>query len=174
MTISGNRKKRKHDAQDKTVIKKDCISETKKAGLKQFVFVLIWAIIIGTVISYIRFILPVYKVAADIATIAGYAVLGFFTLTRYSAVYTYYADKNILRINRTIGKRNKEAEFSMKEIKTVSKTPPGCKCAHFGIKVLDRRGRVYITGGKNGSKSVSADMSPEFYKKLRRLAGIDK
>lgn len=100
------------------------MEETRTAGGKEFVFSVIWAIILLVIGKYIIFILPQYKVIGAIITILMFCVLAFFVLTRYSAVYTYLVKDDIVRINRKIGHRNKEIEFYMSDVKSVTKQKP--------------------------------------------------
>ncbi len=150
------------------------MTEIKKAGGKEFVFVLIWAVAICTVTAYMKFCMQSYKLVADITAIVLFAILAYFTLVRYSAVYTYYADKSVIRVNRAIGKhRNKEAEFEIKDIKNISRQKPDVRAQYFCISVFSRRQRVYITSRSDKNKAVAIDASPEFYKRARKYAGLD-
>ena len=51
-------------------------------------------------------------------------ILGFFVLTRYAAIFTYSIKDDIVRVNRAIGHRNKEVEFYISDVKSVTRQKP--------------------------------------------------
>lgn len=100
------------------------MEETRTAGGKEFVFSVLWAIVLLFIGSYIISALPEYKIIGMIITLLIFCVLGFFVLTRYSAIFTYSLKDDRLRINRAIGKRNKEVDFAISDIKSMTKHRP--------------------------------------------------
>ena len=68
-----------------------------------------------------NFILPSYKIIGTIITILLFCILGFFVLTRYAAIFTYSVKDDIVRVNRAIGHRNKEVEFYISDVKSVTR-----------------------------------------------------
>lgn len=100
------------------------MEETRTGGGKEFVYSVIWAIAMLVVGKGIINALPSYKIIGTIITILMFCVLGFFVLTRYSAVYTYSLKNDRLRVNRKIGHRNKEVDFAVSEVKSVTRQRP--------------------------------------------------
>lgn len=100
------------------------MEEKRAAGGKEFIFAVLWAVILLFIGKYIIFILPSYKIIGTIITIIMFCVLGFFVLTRYAAVYTYTFKNDRIRVNRSIGHRNKEVDFAVSEVKSVTRQRP--------------------------------------------------
>lgn len=100
------------------------MEETRTGGGKEFVYSVIWAIAMLIVGKGIINALPSYKIIGTIITILMFCVLGFFVLTRYSAVYTYSLKNDRLRVNRKVGHRNKEVDFAVSEVKSVARQRP--------------------------------------------------
>ncbi len=100
------------------------MEETRTGGGKEFIFSVIWAIILLCAGKLIINAMPNYKIIGMIITLLMFCVLGFFVLTRYSAVFTYSLKNDRLRVNRQIGHRNKEVDFAVSEVKSVSRTKP--------------------------------------------------
>lgn len=100
------------------------MKEVKTGGGKEFLFSVLWMIFLLFIGRFLTYLLPSYKLFGTLATIAMFGVLGFFVLTRYAAVFTYSLKGYSLRINRTIGKRNKEIEIRISAIKSISKEKP--------------------------------------------------
>lgn len=92
------------------------MKEVRTAGTKEFIYSMLWAIFLLFIGRGIINTLPNYKVAGAIITLISFCVLGFFVMTRYSAQFTYENTGYSLRINRSIGKRNKEVEFRYEDI----------------------------------------------------------
>lgn len=100
------------------------MKETATGGTKEFIYSVIWAIVLLFAGKFIINFMPSYKVAGSIITILMFCVLGFFVMTRYAAVYTYELSGYTLRVNRKIGHRNKEAETKMSDIKYIGREKP--------------------------------------------------
>lgn len=100
------------------------MEEKRTGGGKEFVFSVIWAIILLCIGRVITNLLENYKIIGVIITIIMFCVLGFFVLTRYSAVYTFTFKDDRLRVNRSIGHRNKEVDFAVSEIESVTRSKP--------------------------------------------------
>ena len=92
------------------------MKEVRAAGTKEFIYSILWAVFLLFIGRGIINSLPNYKVVGTIAVLISFCVLGFFVLTRYSAQFTYEDTGYSLRINRSIGKRNKEVEFRYEDI----------------------------------------------------------
>ena len=97
------------------------MEEKRTGGGKEFIFSLLWAVIFMILGQYIIFILPSYKIIGTIITILLFCILGFFVLTRYAAIFTYSVKDDIVRVNRAIGHRNKEVEFYISDVKSVTR-----------------------------------------------------
>ena len=100
------------------------MEEKRTGGGKEFVFSVIWAVILLCIGRAITNLLENYKIIGVIITIIMFCVLGFFVLTRYSAVYTFTFKDDRLRVNRSIGHRNKEVDFAVSEIESVTRSKP--------------------------------------------------
>lgn len=68
--------------------------------------------------------MPSYKIIGTIITILLFCILGFFVLTRYAAIFTYSIKDDSVRVNRAIGHRNKEVEFYISDVKSVTRQKP--------------------------------------------------
>ena len=117
------------------------MKQVKKAGIKEFFLALLIIFLIMTICGYIKFITPTYTVFVDILTVVLFVIYGFKVLTHYGADFTYTLTDTTIKINRTIGKRNKETEIPYSCVVSVSKNRPDTKY----IKNFS----PYITGGKN-------------------------
>ena len=100
------------------------MEEVRTGKGREFVFSAIWMLVLLFLGRSISAVLPSYKIIGTLATILMFGVLGFFVLTRYVAVFTYTLKGKYLRINRTIGNRNKEIEIRISAIKSISKEKP--------------------------------------------------
>ncbi len=121
------------------------LNYTKKAGTKEFFIALAVIALIGTVGSYIRYVLPAYKVFGHIAGIAAMVCYGYFVLIRYCAVYTYYIGEDYIRITRQVGTRPSEVQYSFTNIYKVSgNRPDGVKIKNYTRFVLRAKNAVYI------------------------------
>lgn len=103
------------------------MEEKRTGGGKEFIFSMLWAILFMYFGQYITYVMPSYKIVGTIITILLFCILGFFVLTRYAAIFTYGFKDDILRINRSIGHRNKEVEMYISEVKSITKTRPSVK-----------------------------------------------
>ena len=83
------------------------MEEKRTGGGKEFIFSLLWAVIFMILGQYIIFILPSYKIIGTIITI-----------------FTYSIKDDIVRVNRAIGHRNKEVEFYISDVKSVTRQKP--------------------------------------------------
>lgn len=80
------------------------MKEQRTAGTKEFVFSMLWAVVLLFIGRGIVNSLPSYKFIGTVITIIFFCILGFFVLTRYSSMFTYEDTGYSLRINRGIGK----------------------------------------------------------------------
>ncbi len=96
------------------------MSEEVTAGGREFVFAMIWAALLYAVCGVIMSVFSRYFVIGAIISLLIFCVFGFFVLTRYTARFTYTLKDGRLRINRMIGKRNKEIEIPCSAITDTS------------------------------------------------------
>ena len=82
------------------------MEEKRTGGGKEFIFSLLWAVIFMILGQYIIFILPSYKIIGTIITIL------------------LFCKDDIVRVNRAIGHRNKEVEFYISDVKSVTRQKP--------------------------------------------------
>lgn len=92
------------------------MKEELTAGGKEFVFVLFWAAVLYLLCGCLMSAFGSYASIGGIISVLIFAAYGFFVLTRYTARFTYEVHNGRLRINRMIGKRNKEVEFACSDI----------------------------------------------------------
>lgn len=109
------------------------MKEEYSSGVKQFMFVLVWSAVLYILCGVMMSAFGSYAFIGGIVSVLVFCVFGFFVLTHYTARFTYSVKNGMVRINRMIGKRNKEVEFSCKDItRTV-----------FGAKPTDFKKPVY-------------------------------
>ena len=147
------------------------LNYTKKAGTKEFFIALAVIALIGTVGSYIRYVLPFYKVFGHIAGIIAMVIYGYFVLMRYCAVYTYYIGEDYIRITRQVGGRTSEMKYSFGNIyKASEKKPHSVKIKNYTRFVLKRKNAVYIIPktDKNTAVMIEDDENKSILASLRK------
>ena len=127
------------------------MEEKRTGGKKEFLYSVLWAIAILIVGRFIIFALPDYKVVGAVITLLLFCVLGFFVLTRYSAIYTYSLKNTRFRANRKIGHRNKEYEVSLSGVKSVTRKRPrkSPRAQNMRTTVFSKKDLWYIVYRKN-------------------------
>lgn len=132
------------------------MEEKRTGGVKEFIFSLLWAIAILFIGRGIIIAMPQYKVIGTVITVLMFCVLGFFVLTRYSAVYTYSLKNNHFRVNRKIGARNKEVELSLSGVKSISRRRPRKSPRAFNMRttVFSTKDLWHIVYRKNGKDNL--------------------
>lgn len=148
------------------------MKEIHTSGNKEFVYVMLWAIGLLFAGQAIVNILPAYKIIGTIITILMYCVLGFYTLTRFCARFTYENTGYSLRINRMIGKRNKEIEFNFSDIISISsqrpkKMPKPVYMMRTSV-FSDKNSRFIIYGYTGAQKTLVFEPSDKFMKELKK------
>ena len=148
------------------------MKETHTSGNKEFVYTMLWAL--GLLFIGRAFInaLPYYKIIGTIITIIMFCVLGFFVLTHYTARFTYENTGYSLRINRMIGKRNKEIEFNFTDIISISSVRPADMpkpVYNMRISVFSDKKSEFIVYGYTGSKQTLVfEPTDKFMKDLKK------
>ncbi len=107
------------------------MKEEIKAGGKEFAITLFWSAVLYLFCGMMMSLFSDYAFIGGVISILIFCVFGFFVLTRYTARFTYNLNDNRLRINRMIGKRNKEVDIA---IVSVIDTAYGIKPADFPKK----------------------------------------
>lgn len=90
--------------------------EERTSGGKEFMIALGIAAVLYLICGMGMSLFGDYAFIGGIISILVFCVFGFFILTRYTSKFTYTLKGGRLRINRMIGKRNKEVEFSVSDI----------------------------------------------------------
>ena len=153
------------------------MSEERTGGRKEFLFSVMWSVLLLFVGKCIIYIIPSYKVVGGILTVLMFCVLGFFVMTRYAAIFTYTLKGYNLRINRMIGKRNKEIEIKISDIESISrKRPENMPKAQNVYKmcasVFSKRRLYYVSYVRNNTKEVLIfEPSEEMVKRIMSLRG---
>lgn len=150
------------------------MEETRTGGGKEFIFAVIWSIVLIFIGEYIVYLMPSWKIMGIIITILMFCVLGFFVLTRYAAIYTFSLKNDRLRVNRKIGHRNKEVDFAVSDVKSVTRQKPSDAPKSIQImrtRVFSRKNIWYVVYEKNRVKNMLVcDMSKNMADKLRSRA----
>lgn len=150
------------------------MEETRTGGGREFFFSVIWAVILLIIGNCIITALPRYKIIGTIITILMFCVLGFFVLTRYSAVYTYSLKNDRLRVNRKIGHRNKELDFAMSSVKSVTKRRPAKtpkRIQNMKTKVFSQKDIWYVVYEKDRSDNMLVcEISKKMADKIKNRA----
>ncbi|MCH5212001.1 MAG: hypothetical protein J1G06_03220 [Oscillospiraceae bacterium] len=118
------------------------MKEEVTAGGKEFGFAMLWAAALYFVCGIIMTLFRSYYFAGGVISILVFCVFGFFVMTRYSARFTYTVKSGRLRVNRMIGKRNKEIELLCKNI---TNTSYGKRPAAFPKRPYNMRKTVFST-----------------------------
>lgn len=92
------------------------MKEEITAGGKEFVFVMLWAAFLYMVCYVIMSLFYSYRFIGGIISVIILVIFGFYVLTHYTARFTYSLKDGKLRINRMIGKRNRETELDCADI----------------------------------------------------------
>ena len=146
------------------------MKETQSAGIKEFIIALLWAGVLFFLGGSVSYAIPVYKVIGGVGTLLLFCAFAFFVLTRYSAVFTYSLEKNVLRVNRKIGHRNKEVEIRAEEIVSISDKNPKLRPTYrMKKRVLRSRYDCYIVYVHNGTEAcLLFNPSNEMIKRIKK------
>ena len=91
-----------------------------------------------------------YAIIVDILSLILICVLGYQILIHYCAVFTYTYNEKRLRLNRTIGKKNKEIEISVSNIKSISDKKPDTKeIFNFNTSIFKNKKSRYLVYKEN-------------------------
>lgn len=92
------------------------MTEEITAGGKEFIITMAWAAVLYIICAAVMSAFNKYAFIGGIIALVVFAIFGFFVLTRYASRFTYTLKNGQLRINRLIGKRNREVEMSCSDI----------------------------------------------------------
>ncbi len=110
------------------------MKEEIKAGGKEFAITVFLSAVLYIFCGMMMSLFGNYAFIGGVISILIFCVFGFYVLTRYTARFTYTLKDGRLRINRMIGKRNKEVDI---EISKIIDT-------HYGIKSTDFPKKPYM------------------------------
>ena len=133
------------------------MEEVKTGGGKEFVYSVVWAVILLFIGDMIVTALPSYKIIGVIITILMFGVLAFFALTRYSAVYTYTLKKTRFAAVRKIGYRLKEVSFYTSDVVSVTRKKPDCRVQtvyRMHTSVFSRKNLWYVVYRTGETKNM--------------------
>ena len=145
------------------------IKQEKRADTKEFFLSLLLIFIIIAVSDILRSFISSYAVAVDILSLILICFLGYEILIHYCAVFTYTCSDKILRINRSIGKRNKEVEINTSKIKYISDKKPDTKqILKFCTSILKNKKTKYLVYKENKElKAVLIEIDDEMNSYLK-------
>ncbi|MGM9937933.1 MAG: hypothetical protein ACI38A_11365 [Candidatus Ornithomonoglobus sp.] len=153
------------------------MKEELTAGGKEFIYVIIWAAVLYFTCGIITSSFDSYgeyPFIGGIISVLIFAVFGFFVLTRYTSRFTYQVADGKLRINRTIGKRNKEIELACTDITNMAY---GAKPSDFPKhpynmrkSIINKRHLLYIeyTDKEGRLSGVVIEPSEKLRKKIEK------
>ena len=148
--------------------------EEHSSGIKEFIFVLLWAAVLYVACGAMMSLFGDYAFIGGIISLLVFCVFGYIVLIHYTSRFTYSVKNGILRINRTIGKRNKEVEF---ECKNITRTMYGIKPDGFRkpiknmrVSVFSAKKSMYIEYCKKGGtiESVVIEPSDKLIKRIEK------
>ncbi|MGN0149949.1 MAG: hypothetical protein ACI4C7_06850 [Clostridia bacterium] len=149
------------------------MEEKHTAGNKEFFISIVWAIALFVVSQYICAAMPEYKIVGNIFSIILFCILGFFVLTRYCATFTYTIKNGRIRINRMIGRRNKEVDFAISNIKSISCGAVKLNAKNIynmTTKAFSKKGTCSIVYNRTGiDEAVIIEPSNEMLKQIKTL-----
>lgn len=150
------------------------MKEEHTAGGKQFLFVLLWAAILYLTCGVVMSAFGDFAFIGGIIAVIVFCIFGFFVLTHYTSKFTYSLKNERIRINRAIGKRNKEIEFAISDIlRTSYAIKPsgfGGKYQNMRVSIFSSKTSMYIEyKDKSGnSAGVVIEPSEKFRKRIDR------
>lgn len=107
------------------------MSEERTSGGKEFMITLLCAGALYLSCGIMMSFFGSYAFIGGILSVLIFGVYGFYVLTRYTARFTYSLKNGRLRVNRMIGKRNKEVDIP---VSCITGTAFGVKPATFPRK----------------------------------------
>lgn len=151
------------------------MKQIKKSGFKEFIISLIAIFAVIFTANSISFRFPGGTAIADILSVILLAWLGFNILVHYTAEFTYTLSNESLRLNRQIGKRNKEIEIPLNSITSISSNKPDCKYIYnFSPHIFKNKNTKYITFEHNRLvQAAAAEIDDELKKALNKYKKVN-
>lgn len=154
------------------------MKEIHTSGTKEFVYALVWSLGLLYIGRALINALPAFKMIGSIVTILMFCVLGFFVLTRYCSRFTYENTGYSLRINRMIGKRNKEIEFNFSDIIAISSArPKDMPKPVYNMRTSvfsDKKSKFIIYGYTGARRTLVFEPSDKFMQELKKSIKASK
>lgn len=150
------------------------MEEKHSSTTKQFLFVLLWAAFLYIACGTLMSAFGDYAFIGGVIALVVFAVFGYIVLVHYCARFTYSLKNGRLRINRMIGKRNKEVEFACSDI---TRTAFGEKQTDFSkpvfnmrVSVMNSKNSMYIEykANDNSLKSVVIEPTEKLRKRIEK------
>ncbi|MGN1116120.1 MAG: hypothetical protein ACI4TH_06110 [Candidatus Ornithomonoglobus sp.] len=153
------------------------MKEELTAGGREFIYVIIWAAVLYFACGIITSVFSTYgeyPFIGGIVSVLLFVIFGFFVLTRYTSRFTYQIADGKLRINRMIGKRNKEIELAFENI---TNTVYGGKPSDFPKRpynmhrsIISRKHLLYIEymDKEGGLSGIVIEPSEKLRKKIEK------
>ena len=152
------------------------MKEELKAGGKEFAVTLLISAALYISCGVMMSLFGNYAFVGGIISILVFCVFGFYVLTRYTARFTYNLKDRRLRINRMIGKRNKEIDIA---ISSVIDTAYGIKPADFPkdayimrVSIVSAKRSLFIKYKDKDGEIKGAVIEPS--EKLRKRIDMER
>lgn len=151
------------------------MKEELTAGGKEFMYALLWAAGLYFICGIMMSLFGSYAFIGGIISVIVFCVYGFFILTHYTSRFTYSVKNKRLRINRMIGKRNKEVELSCTDIEGLyyGYKPAGFpkRCQSMRKSIITKKYSLYIAyrNKEGGLSGVVIEPSEKLRKKITLL-----
>lgn len=152
------------------------MKEELTAGGREFMYALLWAAGLYFICGVIMSMFGSYAFVGGIISVIVFCVYGFFILTHYTARFTYAIKNKHIRINRMIGKRNKEVELSCADIEGLyygykpANFPKHCQSMRKSI--ITKKHSLYIAYRNKDSELCGVVIEPS--QKLRKKITVLK
>ena len=145
------------------------MKQEKRAGTKEFILSLLLIFVIIVASDIIRAFVSSYAIIVDILSLIIICVSGYEILIHYCAVFTYSGNEKRMRINRMIGKRNKEIESSTSTIKSLTDKKPDIKeISDFNTSIFKNKKSKYLVYKENKKiKAVLIEVDKEMENYLK-------
>lgn len=155
------------------------MKEELTAGGKEFIFVLLWAALFYIICGCMMSLFGDYAFIGGIISVIVFAVFGYFVLVHYTARFTYQLKDGRLRVNRMIGKRNREADFACSDINGIyygfkpSSFPK--RYTNMTKSIVSKKKVLYIEYTNKSKKicGVAIEPSEKLRKKIEREKNRD-
>jgi hypothetical protein len=146
------------------------MTEEHTSGGKEFCFVIAVSALLYIMCATMVSLFNDYAFIGGIISVLIFCVYGYFVLTHYTSRFTYSLKNGRLRINRMIGKRNKEFEFACTDI---TRAYYGLKPQSFAkpvynmrVSILSAKKTLYIEYKNSAGKLTTVAVEPS--EKMRR------